>query len=292
MNKRILTVGVLLALGSVVGCYGAPPESDNRAVGAITGFTFDTRGIERHPAAEIPAERLTLAAFQDAPVTRSLLRTSERFETVSTLGRRINQNSASWHLEKDDTSGQILAARGTPEGAPVRIDEARLQADSTALLTGWGVGSGETGRVVQRRLMLRGEEAGVESRAGTVFRHKTFFFRGINGVPIEGHRAVVTWGRDASMRRVFLNWPPIASEGHRLRTGLSTQEITRRAAEALRASGETSGDVRLRWKYVPTLLSTGEVALTLGVSARLAGSTDTDGTTEEAREVDVDVSAE
>lgn len=292
MNKRILGFGALLALGSLVGCYGAMPDDGQHAVSAISGFTLDTSAIGRAPEAAIPTERLTLSAFQDAAVTRSLLRTTERFSTVATLGRRVSQNSTSWHLEKDDTSGQIFAFHGTAEGSPVAIDEAVLQRDATALLTGWGVGAGETGRVVQRRLMVRAEEAGTESRAGTVFRYKTFFFRGINGVPIEGHRAVITWARDASLRRVFLNWPPIASSGHRLRTALSTDEISRRAIDALRAAGESSGNVRLRWKYVPTLLTTGEVALTLTVSARLAESTDTDGTTEEAREVDVDVSAQ
>lgn len=292
MNKRIFTFGMFFAMASLAGCYGAMPDDSQHAVGAISGFTFDTRGIEVHPAAEIPATRLTVSAFQDAAVTRSLLRTTERFDTVSTLGNRVNQNSLSWHLEKDNTTGQIFAFRGVPEGAAVRIDEAQLQSNSTALLTGWGVGAGETGRVVQRRLMQRGEEAGVETRAGTVFRYKTFFFRAINGVPIEGHRAVITWARDATLRRVLLNWPAIASSGHRMRTGLTTEQITSRAVDALRAAGESSGAVRLRWKYVPTLLTTGEVVLTLTVSARLAGSTDTDGTTEEAREVDVDVSAQ
>lgn len=288
MKTHALTLTSLLALGSCVGCY-AGPEGAHRAASAASELTFDTRGIAVAPPATIPADRLTLASFQDAAITRGLLRTTERFTRSSTLGRRVNQESASWHLETDATTGQVFASRTLPEGAPVRVDEAQLQADAVALLDGWGLHAGERARVLQRRLMLRGEELGEVAPEVTTFRYKTFVLRGVNGVPVEGHRAVITRARDGATRRVFLNWPPLASEGHRLRTALRTEEIVRRATDALRAAGETAGEVRLRWKYVPTQLATGEVALTLTVGARLAGAVNADGETQEAREIDVDV---
>jgi hypothetical protein len=51
-------------------------------------------------------------------------------------------------------------------------------------------------------------------------------------------------------------------------------------------AGESTGRVTLRWKYVPTALASGEVVLTLKVSAHLAGDA-----TEEPRVIDVDVQA-
>lgn len=295
MNRhtRTLALASIALAGALAGCLGAPVEDSapDQTVGAATGFTLDTTGISAAPAATLPSARLSLTAFTEANVARNLLGSAETFAPLSTLGSRVNVESATWHLERDSSKGQLFAFHTPLMGDEIAQSDAQLQSASTALLGRWGVPSAEILRTLQRRLMGRDEDNNVIADAPRLIDHKTFFFRGINGVPIEGHRAVVTWGRDGSLRRVLLRWPALAASGHRLRTTLSVAQIRSRAQTALRNAGETSGAARLRWKYVATAQTDGSVTLTLMVGARLASSTNTNGTTEEAREIDVDVSA-
>jgi hypothetical protein len=295
MNRhtRTLALTSIALVGALAGCLGAPVDDhgSDQTVGAATGFTLDTTGISAAPAATLPSARLPLAAFTEANIARDLIVTNEPLTPISTLGSRVNAESASWHLERDSAKGLIFAFHTPLMGAEVAQSDAQLQSASAARLARWGVPSAEIVRTLQRRLMSRDEDNSVIADAPRLIDHKTFFFRGINGVPIEGHRAVVTWGRDGTLRRVLLRWPALAASGHRLRTTLSVSQIRSRALTALRNAGETSGAARLRWKYVATAQTDGSVALTLMVGARLAGSTNTNGTTEEPREIDVDVSA-
>jgi len=123
-----------------------------------------------------------------------------------------------------------------------------------------------------------------------IHRYKTFVLRGINGIPIQGNRAVITHQLDGSFQRALVKWPPLAAAGHKLATTLTVAEIEQRAAAALRDAGESSGAVPLRWKYVPTLLDSGEITLELVASARVK-SKQHEKFTEEPREIDVPVDA-
>ena len=64
----------------------------------------------------------------------------------------------------------------------------------------------ETGRVLQRKSLSQDAD-GTALSAERVHRYKTFVYRALNGVPVEGHRAVVTHGLDGSFVRDMLEDP-------------------------------------------------------------------------------------
>lgn len=104
-----------------------------------------------------------------------------------------------------------------------------LQRSATARLGAWGVPTSEIGRVLQRRTLAQDAD-GTRLAAERVHRYKTFVFRAINGVPVEGHSAVVTHGLDGALVRAFVKWPPFAASGHLLHSRVSTTDIQERAA--------------------------------------------------------------
>lgn len=284
---------VFLPLALLGACDATVPEGEvapaAASAQALTGFTFDTTGIARPPTGSLPTERLTQRAFDDALITRGLIQTTEPFTPGLNLGQVTEQVAASWKFEKAAAEGALMVLKTAPIGPAVTVDEAVLQRGATERLGRWGLPSSEIGRVVSRR-MLSQDADGTALAPERVFRYKTFVHRAINGVPVEGHRAVVTHGVDGSFVRAFIKWPALAPSSHLLRSRLSTTEIQSRAATALRAEGETAGLVRLRYKYVPTQLPSGEVTLTLKVGARLAPDP-TATNNSEAREIDVEVDA-
>lgn len=295
MNSIRKSMMVFLPLVLLGACDATVPASavdelPGAANGqALTGFTFDTTGIARPPSGNIPTDALRLSAFDDAMIARGLIQTTEPFAPGMRLSDISEQVSASWKFEKAPAEGALLVLKTAPIGPAVTVDEAVLQRGATARLGSWGLPASETGRVLQRRSLSQDAD-GTALLAERVHRYKTFVYRAINGVPVEGHRAVVTHGVDGSFVRAYIKWPALAASGHLLRSRLSVTEIQARAAAALRTEGETSGAVKLRYKYVPTTLTTGEVALTLKVGARLAPDR-TATNNSEAREVDVDVDA-
>src|SRR5262249_41499167 len=74
---------------------------------------------------------------------------------------------------------------------------------------------------------------------------------GINGVRVEGSRAVVTHSLDGAVHRMLVRWPALAAAGHRLRTGLKASQIETRAVQALQAAGETGGAGVGAWEHGP-----------------------------------------
>jgi hypothetical protein len=205
------------------------------------------------------------------------------------VGSRRELESQTWKLETHPAAGRVLVLSKVESGPATPQEPALLQRQALARLQRWGIPTAELGPIRQMQSFIQDEENGV---VGTpkLHRHKTFVLRAINGIRVEGHRAVVTHGVDGSFQRALVSWPALARSGHLLRTRLTVAEIERRAAEALRLEGETGGSVILFWKYVPTQTSTGEWVLTLQVGAAmpsLAGA----NSTEEPRIIDVDVIA-
>jgi hypothetical protein len=292
MNK-IPTITMLLTTLALASCAAPGAQDETTEVSstsqAVDTLVIDSSLVATPPAAALPAGRLPLAAFTEGAVIAGLLHTDEAFTDIKTIGSRSIKESASWHLERDPAAGHILALRKTQGGPPVPQDEAQLQQRSTALLDGWGIHAGERGRTLQRRTMSQGEGA-VGTGAPKLRRYKTFFFRGLNGVRVEGHRAVVSYAVDGSPQRLLVAWPALAASGHKLRTTLTRAQIEQRARAALAAEGETSGQVWLYWRYVPAQLPSGEAVLTLRVGARV-GARPSGDITDEARIIDVDVSA-
>lgn len=129
------------------------------------------------------------------------------------------------------------------------------------------------------------------ARGPRVHRLKGFVKRVVNGVRVQGHRAVVTFTPDGELQRVLAHWPPLAAQGHKLHTALPPGQIVLRAQAALRARGITRGNARLDWAYVPSPQANGEVVLTLSAMVELPSRQLSDGTDEESRLLAIDVDA-
>ncbi|MHA7630179.1 hypothetical protein [Corallococcus sp. M7] len=288
---RFLTVLPLAAMsGCDEGAFMDPAAVTTQSSRATTvGFIFDSTAIATPPTGGLPTTLLPSTAFNDAALQGSLVGTTEPFTQTGTLGPRADLESQSWKLERDPSEGQVLVLNKVASGPETPQEPAILQRTALARLQRWGIPTSEIGAVRQVKSFTQSEDpAGLETPA--LHRHKTFVMRAINGIRVEGHRAVVSHGPDGSFQRALISWPALGSAGHLLRTRLTTAQIEERARAALQAEGETTGPVRLSWKYVPTRLATGAWALTLKVSAAMPAVTSTTST-EEPRVVDVDVSA-
>ncbi|RKG90310.1 hypothetical protein D7W82_04360 [Corallococcus sp. CA049B] len=287
---RFLTVLPLAAAsGCDSGAFMDPAAVTTQSARATAGFIFDSTALATPPTGGLPTTLLPRTAFDAAALQGSLVGTTEPFTQTDALGSRAELESQSWKLERDPSEGQVLVLNKVGSGPRTPQEPALLQRNALARLQRWGIPTAELGEVRQVKSFTQREENGVLA-APTLHRHKTFVLRAINGIHVEGHRAVVSHGPDGSFQRALISWPALARSGHLLRTRLTTAQIEQRAREALQAEGETAGDVHLSWKYVPTQLSTGEWALTLQVSAEMPPVTGTTST-EEPRVIDVDVSA-
>lgn len=288
MRKMLIGLLFALPLGALAGC-AAEEEPAAAATQALGGFTFDSRAISTPPPATLPAAPLPRTAFEDGEIIRSLIQTTEGFTPGERSGDVTEMDSASWMFQKLQSRGLLIVQRTVDPGPPVPQDDAVMQRLALGRLAAWGVPSQEIVRVLQRRGMQQdGDDSGVS--APEVHRYKTFALRGINGVPIEGHRATLSHAVDGTFHRALVNWPPLAAAGHKLTTRLSVSEIEQRAARALTAEGETDGAVKLRWRYTAEPTVTGEAVLTLKVSARL-GAVHNREYAEEPREITVAVDA-
>jgi hypothetical protein len=297
------SIWTLIPLALTVGCAVATDDDNGSATGAsvasstsqaLTAFEFDLSKVSVPPNPALPATRLTLKAFDPANISRSMLSSQEILKfTPTRVGSREEASTAKWSLERNLSAGHLnIIGQLEPTAAPVVQDEARLQTAALTRLANFGIPKGEIGTVLQRRSMMQSQD-GTNSSPGrpVLHRYKTFVFRSINGIPVIGHRAVISHAPDGSFHKALVQWPALAATGNALRTALSVKEIQTRASEALVKEGESSGRVALRWKYLPTALASGEVTLKLVVGAKMAGVAGTE-LTEEPHEVDVDVAAQ
>jgi len=254
-------------------------------------FEFDTSRLDTVPVATLPAMRMKMEAFTTPNVLHSFVTAQEKPESSVRIGAsRIADFTTNWRVERDPLEGSLLIARrGQSAGKAVQIDDEKVNKLSLELLAQFGVASEEVGSVVTKHLVARDlETKATEPSRATLLRYKTFITREINGTPVEGHRAVISHVPDGSFYRANLLWPATAPEGHKLRTRLTTPEITKRAEVALTKEGETTGAVLLRWKYLPIKQKTGEVTLELVVEARIKP---VGGQATELREINVPIDA-
>jgi hypothetical protein len=297
MKTQFLRLLTALPLTAVLGCdTGALPtdttddtvQAAQVAQEAAAGFVFDSTAIATPPSGTLPTTLLARTAFDDAMLQRALVGTTEPFTQAGATGSRRDLESQSWTLETNPTAGRVLVLSKVDSGPATPQEPAVLQRTALARLQRWGIPAAEMGPIRQMQSFSQGEDNGVLA-APVLHGHKTFVLRAINGIRVEGHRAVVTHGPDGNFRRALVSWPPLARSGHLLRTRLTTADIEQRAREALRLEGETGGPVTLFWKYVPTQTSTGEWVLTLEVGAAMDARPG-ESATEEPIIVDVDVS--
>ena len=194
----------------------------------------------------------------------------EPIESMERLpGERQALFTKTWRVEPHRAEGALLITRtDEPPLAPKTVDIPRLERESVARLQRLGIPSTEIGAVATRRL-FSADNDGRAVDAPTLQRYKTFVRRELNGIPVEGHRAVVTHGPGGDFVRANMLWPAIAREGHVATTRMRTPEIVRLAESALRKEGEETGAVKLNWKYVPVKRANGEVVLHLAVAAHI-----------------------
>ncbi len=272
-----------LSAGCVSGNNAAPEQTSTVASSIVT---LDSSALTDIPGGTIPTSRLTLTAFNSPIIARGLIQTTESMTRLEATGTRATDDSRTWTLETDAKRGSLLVARKHDGGLPIRLDPVTLQRSAVERLASWGLPSTEIGIVHQRRASAVDDDAPDQPR---VFAHKTFVFRQVLGVPVEAHRAVVTHALDGTFQRALIKWPALAASGHLLHTRLSRAEIERLALDALAREGVTDGAIALRWRYVATPTTTGEVVLRLSVAARVPSVSGIEADSE-PRDIDVDVS--
>jgi hypothetical protein len=224
-------------------------------------------------------------------VARALVGAADAPRRITLINSRLIAETADFAVETDYARGQVLAVTRLAPGAPGPDDPAGREKDARARLGLWGIPSAEMGGVARRASMLANQEGGVNS-SPELHRYKTFFDRALGGVPIAGHRAVISHNADGRFARAYIKWPAIAASGHRLRTTLTVSAIEKAASDALVREGESGGKVALRWRLVSVAQTSGEVQLVLKVVASLKATAVTGGEGTERREVLVDVAAQ
>ena len=239
------------------------------------------------PTEALPTVRLERAAFEAPSVASAFGKTTEPFTAVSGSDNSEVFESSSFRLLRASRHGLLLLTRKASILGSFVGSQAALSTAARASLQQWGVSDGEVGTVLSRRVLSH--DTG--EAAPRVHRYKTFIQRSIGGVPVIGHRAVISYGRDGSFARALLVWPPLASTGHKLSSKLTDAQIGERATAALIAHGVASGTARMRYKYAATLNEKGEASLRLLVGVRVKG-TSTAEAGSESHEVDVEVDAE
>ncbi|ACY14136.1 hypothetical protein [Haliangium ochraceum] len=297
MNTR---TSLLLALSLMLAACGTyseedfspdQPEDFATAEAQLAGFQIDSRALEQRPSGQLPEQRLPPEAFEPQIVASKLVGTNESFNDAGSFANRMVGDSLTWHLESEPVRGRMVVGRHDLSGqspGPVTPDQLRQMAIQR--LQSWGVPPDEIAGVKQRTLMRQDLDDSGQIGKPVLHRHKTFVQRGIHGVRVEGHRAVLTFRPDGVFQRAMAAWPPLAPTGHRLASDLPIPEIEERTIQQLQQAGETGGPVTLHWKYRPQLQADGSVVLELVASARLAEVPGED-LTEEARIFDIPVDA-
>ena len=136
----------------------------------------------------------------------------------------------------NSSQGQILVLSKLPSGPVAEVLETELVQQSLARLAAWGVVGDETGTVLARHT-LRDDSSNGPANGPVLHRYKTFVDRSLGGIPVQGHRAVLSYTPDGVFHRALLIWPPLAASGHTLSSTLSIDEIKQRAEEVLHKGG-------------------------------------------------------
>ena len=290
----VITLTILIAAATAnsyasLNSNGLPTVTFVDDLLVIGGFTFDTSELGAPPAAILPPQVLTSNQLEVSQVTDRILQNQDGFVLNEVTTGSEYYESPTWLLQRNLADGVTLALHKPTVVTPQPVDEEQLRVEALLRLDVFGIGKNQICSVFQRKLMCQEENDGHLAEP-TALRYKTFVKRGLNGIEVEGHRAVLTYGLDGSLDRVWLNWPALAQNGHRLRTNADDFRVVASAFQTLMKEGEVHGKVQLRWKYVPTMLVNGEVQLELKVGARFRTYEGLSQSTE-AREFDVDVLA-
>lgn len=279
----VLAMGCLAAAG-VAACNAesegpAPegPAASGPSVEAgpvhedvVLGWALDVSALEAAPHLSLPAARLRAEAYEPARVQRDVLGAAGPLELVGRVRSRERFESDAFVMELDAAKGKLLALRKAERRpASEDADVEALETEARDRVRALGIPDDEVVSVVTRRLLAQDDTRQTRAVAPRLVAYKTFVMRGFGGVPVEGHRAVITHDPDGSLRKVLVSWPALAEAGHRLRTPMTLPEIEHEVATRLTALGRPQGRASLAWAQTPSVDENGQVRLTLQVAARL-----------------------
>jgi hypothetical protein len=166
-------IAMFLLPVALAGCGSASEAEVEAARQGLTSFTFDSTPLAKPTASAIPADHLTLGAFDDDALARRLVGTAEAFKPSSQVSNRVELESQSFRIEKDAKQGLVLAISKTPAGEGAPQDEARLEKIATARLGSWGLPASELGSVSQRRGMIVDQDGTAPAGLPRIHRYKT-----------------------------------------------------------------------------------------------------------------------
>lgn len=268
--SRIISASILAALALQATPLYANPNA--------SALFIDASALETQLSAQVDLSPMNWNAFEPTAIAESFLRTEDSLTRRGTLAnRRVYLSGAEWWVELNSEKGSFVAERqestsnaaGSLEALsllPVANRE-DVQADAVNRLLDWGIPHEEAGMILPRAINVAGVSEDGEVTEDLLHSHKIFAFRAIDGIRVEGHRAVLTYNRDGSFQRARVHWPVLAAEGHRLRTELSTQEIVERARLAISRTGAPLEVASVQLTFEPNLNTEGEVTLTLKAQA-------------------------
>lgn len=288
MRRLPLVLGALAA-----GCADPSPERGT-IVEPLAGWTeqmLDITALTPIPPGGIPTPRTPLSAFTIANTAQQLLTTDESFTMLpAPAPGDVIAESTGWAIHQ--RGGALVAIATTPSGPPIAVSPPALLADARARLAAFGLADGEIGAIHQSELRWQDRDANRTLGAVQGGVWKTFVERTVLGVPIAGHRAVITHGVDGELRKALVIWPALAASGHRLHTTDTVAQIKSNAVAALDASNLPPSTAILAWSYVAAAQPSGEVTLTLVVTADVpASSLESDEIQELGEQVTVAVTA-
>lgn len=302
---HIILVSVAVAVTTTSAVYAgsdrtAPAKAVAKASarGTQARYSIDASGLKRRPTSLLPAKRLRAAAFSQASIARALGPGARSAKPETRIGEsRVRTEAQDWIIERDPKLGAIMTLRqpGSQalKQAPRRtVGESKVVSLAHAQLTRFGIPDDERGQTAVRELMAQDRSSDGGMTTARLHAYKTFVPREVNGVRVQGHRAVITHSPGGTMKRALIHWPAVSKSGHRLSTRLSTREITARAqARLAREQVPEGSSVRLHWKYVPEPQRDGSVTLKLVAAARVTPATRSKGGGGEPLEFDIPVDA-
>lgn len=268
------------ALSGLAGCAADEQESAPSTPAAekapavvkeevVSGWTLDVAKLDIIPEIQAPAARFPFEQLSAERVSSDLLRQDSPLVRVGEMKSRARYENNEYSIEVDAVKGTVLAVRKEARSEAGNVDEAELQKDALLRLADFGIPEEEIEGAVTKRLLGQDDTRDTKAIAPRLVAYKTFITRGLGGVRVAGHRAVVTHSPDGSLRKVLMKWPALNEYGHKLRVPVSLGEVKERVASRLTETGRAPSRAALSWTQEANVDAQGRVALTLKVAAVL-----------------------
>lgn len=184
-------------------------------------------------------------AFRDALLAETgLALTSEEVRGNGILAKAGPQTL---ELDMGRRAVNLHDERGYSGAKSASLSDAALEGRAAALLNALGIGRTEMGKPEIVAFASDGRPLGAASVERRRLGQKAFFFRRIGGLKVAGHRMVVSYAVDGSVRAMRGQWPRIDIARSVLATALSEEEIINRAVDSLASAAiDASGKSPIR----------------------------------------------